>query len=72
LRRSTRAAAHVKINSRPTVLRPQGRLFLYADGGGNELRCKILDSSVSGEHVMFFAASDGQEDEEHSVIRPTA
>ena len=62
--------AKVRINSHHTTLRRQDGYLLYVDEGGVENRCKILDSFVAGDQVMFSAASHGQEDENHVIIRP--
>lgn len=62
----------VKINSHPAVLRRRDGYLLYVGKDGSENRCRILDSFASGNQVMFSAASHGQSDEQHCIIRPKA
>lgn len=56
---------NVRINGQATVLKREGEYLCY-----EENRCKILDEHDAGENVQFSAASDGDEDEQHYVLRP--
>lgn len=61
----TAEGCNVTINGEQAVLRRNGDYLCYGDK-----RCKILDEHVSGKLVQFTAASHGDEDEPHLIIRP--
>jgi len=56
---------NVTINGEQTVLKRDGEYLCYDDN-----RCKILEEVLSGNKVQFVAASQGDEDEPHVVLRP--
>jgi hypothetical protein len=62
----------VRINGHTTALRRVGEYLHYDDEDGNQNRCRILDEFEDDNMIHLSAASHGEEESPHVIVRPSS